>query len=89
MVLKAILAEFTRSGLEEATIQQTFRHIAALCTMDRLPVIKMAQVELSSLVNMPLHNIRVVVSCRPSLACIPIDFICHNELTQSPGVISF
>ena len=44
LVLKAILAEFTRSGLEEATLQQTFRHINALCAMDRLPPIKMAQV---------------------------------------------
>jgi len=44
VVLRAILAEFTRSGLEEATIQQIYRHIPAVCAMDRLPNIKVSQV---------------------------------------------
>lgn len=44
IVLKAILAEFTRSGLEEAALYQIQRHIAALCAMDMVPVIKMSQV---------------------------------------------
>ena len=44
IVLKAIVAEFTRSGLEEATVYQVFRHIAALCAMDRMPAIKMSHV---------------------------------------------
>ena len=44
IVLKAVVAEFTRSGLEEATVYQVFRHIAALCAMDRMPAIKMSHV---------------------------------------------
>ena len=44
IVLKAIVAEFTRSGLEEATVYQVFRLIAALCAMDRMPAIKMSHV---------------------------------------------
>ena len=48
IVLKSIVAEFTRSGLEEATLHQVFRHMAALCTMDRMPTLKMTQVCISA-----------------------------------------
>ena len=44
VMLKAILAEFTRSGIEEATLCQVSRHVNALCSMERVPHIKMMQV---------------------------------------------
>uniref|UniRef100_A0A8C5TY76 Origin recognition complex subunit 1 n=1 Tax=Malurus cyaneus samueli TaxID=2593467 RepID=A0A8C5TY76_9PASS len=34
--LKAILAEFRRAGVEEATVQQVYRHHVALCRMEGL-----------------------------------------------------
>lgn len=44
VVLKAVVAEFVRSGLEEATLYQVFKHIAALCAMERMPTLKMSHV---------------------------------------------
>ncbi|XP_062479238.1 origin recognition complex subunit 1 [Pezoporus occidentalis] len=35
--LKAILAEFRRAGVEEATVQQVYRHLLALCRMEGIP----------------------------------------------------
>ncbi|XP_039567693.1 origin recognition complex subunit 1 [Passer montanus] len=36
IVLKAILAEFRRAGVEEATVQEIYRHYVALCRLEGL-----------------------------------------------------
>ncbi|XP_011368791.1 origin recognition complex subunit 1 [Pteropus vampyrus] len=41
--LRAILAEFRRSGLEEATFQQVYRQHVALCRMEGLPYPTMSE----------------------------------------------
>lgn len=48
-MLKAIAAEFTRSGLEEATLYQVYHIVADLCGMEKMPTLKMMQVHVYSI----------------------------------------
>ncbi|XP_067941586.1 origin recognition complex subunit 1-like [Watersipora subatra] len=58
VMLKALLAEFTRSGIEEATLCQVSRHVNALCSMERVPHIKMMQM---MKVCSNLNNIKLIL----------------------------